>query len=112
MPTELQDPEKSGAVSKRNREVKHRGDMPAKENWPQRSQVLSPQEQDGPCEVSRNSPRDSFPDFLQTQEAADSGLTVAETMCIFLLRVDSGGGLMSPLSQTCIIEETVEEGML
>lgn len=26
--------------------------MPAKENWPQRSQVLSPQEQDGPCEGS------------------------------------------------------------
>lgn len=50
MPTELRDPRKSGVVGKRTREVKPRGDMPADENVPQRSQVLGPQEQNGPCE--------------------------------------------------------------
>jgi len=52
MPTQLGGPGKSGVVSKRNREVKPRRDMPADENLPQMCQVLGPQEQDGPCEGS------------------------------------------------------------
>eukprot|EP00069_Balaena_mysticetus_P012145 bmy_21599T0 len=51
MPTQLQAPGKSGAVSKRDQELKPRKDMLADVNLPQRPQVLGPEERDGSCEL-------------------------------------------------------------
>uniref|UniRef100_A0A9L0KBX7 Zinc finger protein 175 n=1 Tax=Equus asinus TaxID=9793 RepID=A0A9L0KBX7_EQUAS len=52
MPTQFWAPGKSGVVSKRDREVKSRGDMSAGVNLPPRPQVLGPAEQDRSCEGS------------------------------------------------------------
>nr|XP_010584856.1 zinc finger protein 175 isoform X1 [Loxodonta africana] len=49
MPTQLQDPGKSGVVSKRDQKLKPRGAMPVDMNLPWRPQVLSPEEQDRSC---------------------------------------------------------------
>ncbi|VCX43282.1 unnamed protein product, partial [Gulo gulo] len=70
MPTQLRGPGKSGVDSKRTRGVKPRGDMPADENVPQRSQAPGPQEQ-----VSRSGARDGSPEFEgghRKQRALDS----------------------------------------
>ncbi|XP_066874943.1 zinc finger protein 175 isoform X4 [Kogia breviceps] len=52
MPTQLQAPGKSGAVSKGGQELKPRKDMLADVNLLQRPQVLGPEEQDGSREGS------------------------------------------------------------
>ncbi|XP_060145114.1 zinc finger protein 175 isoform X3 [Globicephala melas] len=52
MPTQLQAPGKSGAVSKRDQELKPGKDMLADVNLPQRPQVLGSEERDGSCEGS------------------------------------------------------------
>ena len=103
MPTQLQAPGKSGAVSKRDQELKPRNDMLADVNLLQRPQVLGPEERDGSCEVSR-SPTGTVLQNLR----ADTGSSILDSLCLrrsgFSCVEQSTGGRCFLIHGHCVLQ--------